>query len=138
MNTTTRTLTALAALAISATVTAGPASAMYSTTTDPNPVATDGKACVRFWDAAYDRKHGYCLTGTGYYESTTRGPLPPCRYEDSSDCTWNARESGNGFGHSFDALRVDGKVCIHYWDASYDRRNGYCTEDAYPEGDDRS
>jgi hypothetical protein len=27
--------------------------------------------------------------------------MPPCEYEDSTNCYWNAKERGNGFGHSF-------------------------------------
>jgi hypothetical protein len=27
--------------------------------------------------------------------------LPPCEYEDSSNCFWDAGSSGNGVGHSF-------------------------------------
>jgi len=34
--------------------------------------------------------------------------LPPCEYEDSPNCAWDASESGNGVGHSF--VNVDGQV----------------------------
>jgi hypothetical protein len=27
--------------------------------------------------------------------------LPPCEYEDSANCSWNAQTSGNGEGRSF-------------------------------------
>lgn len=27
--------------------------------------------------------------------------LPPCAFEDSSDCYWNAATRGNGYGESF-------------------------------------
>lgn len=30
--------------------------------------------------------------------------LPPCQHEDSSWCTWNAQEQGNGQGTSFVTL----------------------------------
>lgn len=31
-------------------------------------------------------------------------PLPPCAFEDSSWCYWNAATMGNGSGRSFIAL----------------------------------
>lgn len=27
--------------------------------------------------------------------------LPPCQYEDSANCAWDASEAGNGVGSSF-------------------------------------
>jgi hypothetical protein len=34
--------------------------------------------------------------------------LPPCHYEDSTNCGWNAGTSGNGEGRSFVALHRKG------------------------------
>lgn len=34
--------------------------------------------------------------------------MPTCKHEDSNNCYWNARKSGNGQGRSFVALK--GKV----------------------------
>jgi hypothetical protein len=32
------------------------------------------------------------------------GGLPPCEWEDSTGCFWDAQERGNGLGRSFVAL----------------------------------
>lgn len=36
--------------------------------------------------------------------------LPPCEYEDSTNCHWNASTRGNGIGQSFIAI---GPIIIH-------------------------
>jgi hypothetical protein len=36
------------------------------------------------------------------------GGLPPCEYEDSRNCYWDAQEMGNGEGRSF--YDIDGVV----------------------------
>lgn len=51
----------------------------------------------------------------------------PCLQEDFINCFWNAKEWGNGYGHSFYAVRVGHKVCTIYWNEKYNRRHGYCT-----------
>lgn len=38
--------------------------------------------------------------------------LPPCEYEDSADCYWDAANRGNGIGDSF--VDIDG--LIFSWD----------------------
>lgn len=40
--------------------------------------------------------------------------LPPCEYEDSPNCAWDASTSGNGIGHSF----VDLAGTAYYLDGS--------------------
>ena len=57
--------------------------------------------------------------------SATAGP-PPCEYEDSNNCFWDAGESGNGEGHSFYASERDGKVCVYYAEPSYAKAHDYC------------
>lgn len=39
--------------------------------------------------------------------------LPPCEFEDSTNCYWDAAERGNGTGDSF--TDIDGVA--HYWGA---------------------
>ena len=34
--------------------------------------------------------------------------LPPCKYEDSRNCIWDASKRGNGKGQSF--IDIDGKT----------------------------
>jgi hypothetical protein len=40
---------------------------------------------------------------------------PPCEYEDSVNCRWDAGTSGNGVGDSFVSLALpDGRVALIY------------------------
>lgn len=46
--------------------------------------------------------------------AVTVGLLPPCAYEDSTFCHWNAAERGNGLGRSFTNLAG----VVIYWQGS--------------------
>lgn len=40
---------------------------------------------------------------------------PPCEFEDSVNCRWDAGTSGNGVGDSFTSLALpDGRVALFY------------------------
>lgn len=47
--------------------------------------------------------------------------LPPCEYEDSANCIWDASEQGNGEGISF--VDIDGTA--YYADGEYGTWNGF-------------
>ena len=58
----------------------------------------------------------FCLIAGVAYSDGTDCPsvdvLPPCEYEDSSDCYWLATERGNRKGNSF--VDIDG--LLFTWD----------------------
>ena len=47
--------------------------------------------------------------------------MPPCEYEDSTNCSWDADTRGNGVGHSF----VDIGGTAFYLDLSIPPMAGY-------------
>lgn len=54
----------------------------------------------------------------------------PCAEEDSLNCRWDARDQGNGHGHSFIVREVPGRahmVCVFYVAPRYARHHDYCT-----------
>jgi hypothetical protein len=53
----------------------------------------------------------------------------PCVEEDSVNCYWNAREQGDGRGHSFYNRRLpgSGKVCLFYVNRDYARKHDHCS-----------
>ncbi len=61
-------------------------------------------------------------------------PLPasvnrPCPTEDSFNCYWNAKEQGDGHGHSFVVRLVPGRskmVCVFYVERRYAKSHDYC------------
>lgn len=80
--------------------------------------------------ALFTLNMGVALASTADTNST---PTPrfmrvACAQEDSSNCYWNAGESGNGEGHSFFSIRVGDKDCIRYWDAKFNRKHGFCVK----------
>ena len=51
--------------------------------------------------------------------------LPPCEYEDSTNCSWDARHQGNGQGTSFVSIQFDdGSLTVYenglrqFWEAN--------------------
>jgi hypothetical protein len=49
-----------------------------------------------------------------------------CASEDSLNCSWNARVQGNGTGHSFTTIQVNGETCVFYWGKRYARTHDTC------------
>lgn len=50
----------------------------------------------------------------------------PCAQEDSTNCYWNAREQGDGRGHSFYAVTRSGISCHFYVQRRFARRHDVC------------
>lgn len=67
--------------------------------------------------------------------ATAEAPTPPhtdaymttpCKTEDSVNCYWDAKEQGNGQGHSYWSIRVnDHRVAIVYWNERYNLKHGH-------------
>lgn len=49
-------------------------------------------------DHGWTVRHRFVINPRGYVKYVS---LPPCEYEDSYNCYWNAETSGNGGGDSF-------------------------------------
>lgn len=61
-------------------------------------------------------------------ENPPRWMSSPCKYEDSSNCFWDATIQGNGTGRSFYSIKVGKKDCVVYWHNKFAKKNNYCVK----------
>lgn len=61
-------------------------------------------------------------------ENPPRWMSSPCKYEDSSNCFWDATIQGNGKGRSFYSIKVGKKDCVVYWHNKFAKKNNYCVK----------
>jgi len=50
----------------------------------------------------------------------------PCKYEDSTNCLWDASVRGNGVGHSFYVREINGLTCVMYVSKKFAKKNDAC------------
>lgn len=67
--------------------------------------------------------------------ASASSPTPPhhpswmttaCKGESSINCFWNARQQGNGRGHSYYVHRIGKLICVTYAVDDYARTHDYC------------
>jgi len=50
----------------------------------------------------------------------------PCKFEDSSNCYWDAKTRGNGKGHSFYTREINDLTCVMYVNKRYAKTHDAC------------
>ena len=72
-------------------------------------------------------------TATADTTSTVTKPTPiwqvrPCKFEDSSNCFWDAKARGNHQGQAFYVVKFPRRTCFLYWDNAYARTHNRCVK----------